>query len=87
MVSYAVITLFFAVLEASAKYADSRNQLCIKGLHRIIRRSQPPISKSTLLITLLSRKEATDGKRDWMSSAERAVSSCCMMSALNFSSR
>ena len=61
MVSYAVITLFFAVLEASAKCADSRNGLCVKELAGIIRRSHSAIWKFTLLITLLSRNDGVSG--------------------------
>ena len=53
-VSYAVLTLFFAVLKASAKYHDSRNGLRCSGLREIIRRPQREIPKFTLLITLLS---------------------------------
>ena len=43
MVNYAVITLFYAVPEESAKHGDSRNGLLAKELHGIIRRSQPAI--------------------------------------------
>jgi len=53
MVVYAVITLFYAVPEKSAKDFDSRNRLFDRELHGIIRRSRSTLSKFTLLITLL----------------------------------
>ena len=58
MVVYAVITLFYAVPEASAKYCDSRNGLLFRELHGIIRRSQPATWRFTLLITLLFASKA-----------------------------
>ena len=56
MVRYAVLTLLFAVLNASAKYWNSRNGSRARELRGIIRRSQSGVPESTLLITLLSRK-------------------------------
>jgi len=38
--SYAVLTLFFAVMKVSANYQASHNGLRFRELHRIIRRSQ-----------------------------------------------
>ena len=54
--SYAVLTLFFAVMNMSGNYSASRNGLRVIELHRIIRRSQSRISEFTLLITLLPAK-------------------------------
>ena len=56
MASYAVLTLFFAVMKVSVNYSASRNGLRVTELHRIIRRSQRRISEFTLLITLLPAK-------------------------------
>jgi len=56
MVSYAVITLFFAVPEESTKYFDSRNGLLVRELGGIIRRSQRLHFGFTLLFTLLSAR-------------------------------
>ena len=50
--SYADITLLFAVPEADAKCADSRNGLCIRELRGIIRGSQMQIEKVTLFFSL-----------------------------------
>ena len=56
-VIYAVITLFYAVPYASAKYCNSRNGLPARELRGIIRRSQRRIPQFTLLFTLLSAKD------------------------------
>ena len=63
MGSYAVITLFYAVPEESAKCCDSRNGLLATELHGIIRRSQAVTLNFTLLITLLSAVEMTLASR------------------------
>ena len=52
IVSYAVITLLFAVPETNAKCADSRNGLCVRELRGIIRSSQMQIEKVTLVFSL-----------------------------------
>ena len=56
--SYAVITLFFAVLLAKVRQRDSRNRFGIRELHEIIRRSYRSTLEFTLLITLFSGKKA-----------------------------
>ena len=53
MVSYAVLTLFVAVMKTVQKYYDSRKGMCAGELRGIIRCSQPVISEFTLLIRLL----------------------------------
>ena len=53
MVVYAVLTLFYAVPEESAKRCVSRNGLLLTDLRGIIRRSQTATLGFTLLITLL----------------------------------
>ena len=58
MLSYAVLTLLFAVLKASAKHHESGNGLRCRELRGFIRRSQPEFQEFTLLITLLSESEA-----------------------------
>jgi len=63
MVSYAVITLFFAVMKMSANDRASHNGLRIRELQRIIRRSQERLSEFTLLITLLPAKAKTRDAR------------------------
>ena len=49
---YAVLTLFVAVPQVAAKSCNSRKRLTTPALREIIRRSQLPIRKFTLLITL-----------------------------------
>src|SRR5215813_10540548 len=51
---YAVITLFFAVLQIAENSCSSRKRLKMLEVRRNYRRSQLPIRKLTLLITLFS---------------------------------
>ena len=50
--SYAVLTLFFAVPQSAAKSCNSRKRLMTPALRGIIRRSQLPNRRVTLLVTL-----------------------------------
>ena len=49
---YAVVTLLFAVPQVAVKFCNFRKQLKTPRLREIIRRSQLPIRKLTLLVTL-----------------------------------
>lgn len=56
MTKYAVYTLLFAVPERGQKHVYERKQLRLRGLREIIRRSQHSLLKTSLLISLFTRK-------------------------------
>lgn len=56
MTKYAVYTLLFAVPERGQKHVYERKQLRLRELREIIRRSQHSLLKTSLLISLFTRK-------------------------------